>query len=57
MVREAFSINDLQNSNITISVISDESSIAEAVQQIHAFDQVDVLIHNAGLLVISHFKT
>jgi NAD(P)-dependent dehydrogenase (short-subunit alcohol dehydrogenase family) len=57
--RKRSPINDLQNSNITaISCdLADESSIAEAVQQIHAkFDQVDILIHNAGLLVNKPFE-
>jgi NAD(P)-dependent dehydrogenase (short-subunit alcohol dehydrogenase family) len=56
--RKRAPINDLQNSNITaISCdLADESSIAEAAQQIHSkFDHVDILIHNAGLLVNKPF--
>jgi NAD(P)-dependent dehydrogenase (short-subunit alcohol dehydrogenase family) len=56
--RKRAPINELQNSKITaISCdLADESSIAEAAQQIHSkFDQVDILIHNAGLLVNKPF--
>jgi NAD(P)-dependent dehydrogenase (short-subunit alcohol dehydrogenase family) len=56
--RKRAPINDLQNSNITaISCdLAEESSIAEAVEQIKSkFDQVDILIHNAGMLVNKPF--
>ncbi|AZQ43631.1 SDR family NAD(P)-dependent oxidoreductase [Nonlabens ponticola] len=56
--RKQNSIQQLDNSNITaISCdLADESSIIESVEQIEkTVDQVDILIHNAGMLVNKPF--
>ncbi len=57
--RKQNSINDLNNDRIT-AVSCDlavESSITEAVEQVKAqFEHVDILIHNAGMLVNKPFE-
>ncbi len=57
--RKRDSIESLNNSNITaVSCdLARESSVAEASTQIAAaFEQVDILIHNAGMLVNKPFN-
>ncbi|PRP67285.1 SDR family NAD(P)-dependent oxidoreductase [Nonlabens agnitus] len=56
--RKRDSIKDLNNNNITAVAcdLASESSIAEAVDQIkNTFDRVDILVHNAGMLVNKPF--